>query len=218
MKTYATITLFLFMGCFSVQAQVDYEADIQPIFDQSCTSCHGSSSGVTLTSYDAVMNSVGSQYGTEIVVPGEPDESPLVDKIEPDPEIGSRMPQGGSLSDDEIELIRTWIQEGANETAVSTEQLTAVPDGFEMIGNYPNPFNPQTVITFSSPRQANYSIDIYNSAGMLVKELSGTASTPKTYVDVEMNYLPSGIYLYRVKITLGSSSFYLETQRMTLTK
>ncbi|HBQ58414.1 MAG TPA: hypothetical protein DD671_02000, partial [Balneolaceae bacterium] len=175
MKTYATISLFLFVGCFmSVQAQVDYEEDIQPIFDQHCTSCHGSNSGVTLSSYDAVMNSVGSQYGTNIVEPGEPDESPLVDKIEPNPENGARMPQNASpLSDEEIQLIRTWIAEGANEMAVSTEQFTGVPKGFEMIGNYPNPFNPQTVITFSSPEKANYSVDIYNSAGMLVTELSG---------------------------------------------
>lgn len=93
-------------------------ANVMDIFSSSCggSGCHigESTFGVRLDSYDAVMNSQGTQYGGPIVVAGEPDNSPLVDKIEADPEFGERMPKGGSpLSSEQITLIRDWIAEGA---------------------------------------------------------------------------------------------------------
>lgn len=93
--------------------------NIQQIFEQSCGggSCHISqaTSGVQLNSYDNVMNSVGAQYGKLVIQPGEPDNSPLVDKIEPDPQINDRMPKNGNyLSDSRINQIREWIANGAN--------------------------------------------------------------------------------------------------------
>ncbi|SMO34612.1 T9SS type A sorting domain-containing protein [Gracilimonas mengyeensis] len=220
MKALLTSSLLLLISFLytPLKAQVDYETEIQPIFNSNCVTCHGSSSGVTLSSYDAVMNSVGNQYGSNIVVPGAPDDSPLVDKIEPNPEFGSRMPQGGSLSDEEIQLIRTWISEGADEVPVSNERLAKIPDGFELVENYPNPFNPQTTVTFLSPQKASYQLYIYNAAGALIREISGFAQVPKTQVRVSLNDLPSGVYLYNVKVQTGQQAFFLKAKRMTLTK
>lgn len=99
---------------------VSYSQDIQPIFNNSCTGadCHSSSnqeSGVDLSSYDAAINSVGVQYGTEIINPGNPDDSPIIDKISNNnPEFGVRMPEGGgSLSSAQIDSIRAWIEDDA---------------------------------------------------------------------------------------------------------
>jgi hypothetical protein len=97
---------------------VSYMNDIQIIFNGTCggAGCHinSSQSGVNLSSYNDVMSSVGQMYGREIVEPGSPDESPLVDKIEPNPEHGQRMPFGRDpLSNRQIEQIRVWIEEGA---------------------------------------------------------------------------------------------------------
>lgn len=97
---------------------VSYMNDIQLIFNGSCggAGCHieSSQSGVSLSSYDNVMNSIGQQYEREIVEAGNPDESPLVDKIEPEPQHGERMPFGRNpLNDRQIEEIRIWIEEGA---------------------------------------------------------------------------------------------------------
>lgn len=91
-------------------------SNVQMIFSQNCGSCHigRSDSGVRLNNYENVVNSVGDQYGTQVVRPGNADDSPLIDKIEPNPEIGERMPQGGPfLSSDRIEQIREWIDEGS---------------------------------------------------------------------------------------------------------
>lgn len=99
---------------------VSYIADIQLIFNGSCggAGCHleSSQSGVNLSSYDQVMNSTGLQYERAIVQRGEPDASPLVDKIEPNPQHGQRMPFARDpLSNRQIEEIRVWIEEGARD-------------------------------------------------------------------------------------------------------
>ncbi len=92
---------------------LSYATDIQPIFNSNCSNCHGSSGGVSLTSYAALMGSVGNNYGENVVVPGNADASGLVDKIEPNPTHGARMPTNGTLTLTEIQSIRAWINEGA---------------------------------------------------------------------------------------------------------
>ena len=90
--------------------------NVQMIFNQNCGSCHigGSENGVRLDSYENVINSVGDQYGIKVVQPGDANGSPLVDKIEPNPQFGSRMPEDGPfLSSDRINQIKEWINEGA---------------------------------------------------------------------------------------------------------
>lgn len=98
---------------------VSFSEDISPILGGSCATsgCHSAGSqqsGVDLSSYDAALNSVGIQYDTEVINPGNPDESPLVDKIEENPEFGVRMPKDrGALSPANIDSIRAWIEDGA---------------------------------------------------------------------------------------------------------
>lgn len=91
--------------------------NVQLIFANNCAPCHINSAqnGVRLNTYDNVMESVSSQYGANVVQPGDADSSPLVDKIESEPQFGERMPQGGPyLSSQRINQIREWINNGAN--------------------------------------------------------------------------------------------------------
>jgi hypothetical protein len=98
---------------------LSFSNHIQPILNNSCTSCHGAQglSGVSLTSYNNVINSTGDCYQTLIVIPDEPGESPIVEKIvSNNPECGERMPVGGPfLSNAQVQAIQTWIQEGAED-------------------------------------------------------------------------------------------------------
>jgi len=97
---------------------LSFSGHIQPIFNNSCAPCHISqtTNGVRLNNYNNVINSSGTQYGENIVIPTEPENSPLIDKIEPNPQFGARMPQGGPfLSEGQIQAIRTWIEEGAED-------------------------------------------------------------------------------------------------------
>lgn len=97
---------------------VSYAQDVQSIFTQSCggSGCHidSATNGVRLVSHAAVLGSVGVQYGSAVVIPGNAAGSPLVDKISAGPRFGSRMPLGrGPLSGQQITTIRNWIDDGA---------------------------------------------------------------------------------------------------------
>lgn len=92
--------------------------NVVQIFMSSCGDCHTNSqdSGVRLNTYDNVINSIGDKYGTHVVDPGSAETSPLIDKIaSSNPTFGVRMPKGGPfLSNDRIDQIRAWINNGAN--------------------------------------------------------------------------------------------------------
>lgn len=109
-------------------ATVSFAAQIQPIFSngQTCTSgaCHDSvapARGLELTSasksFSELVNVLSQQCtSTKLVAPGEPDASYLVHKLVGDGPCftGATMPKADQpLSAAELDLIRTWILEGA---------------------------------------------------------------------------------------------------------
>ena len=91
-----------------INAQVDYATDIQPIFNNSCTSCHGNSGGLSLSSYDNLMSN-------NVVVAGNHADSELYNRITLPETANGDMPPSGSLSQSDIDLIAQWIDEGALE-------------------------------------------------------------------------------------------------------
>ena len=110
------LSLFLIVP-FIIFGQVDYNTEIQPIFNNNCGNCHiGNSSGdVNLSSYQNVMNS-------DVIVPFNADDSELYDRITEDNGGGDDMPPGNpELSDTQISLIEDWINEGALEMPASND-------------------------------------------------------------------------------------------------
>jgi mono/diheme cytochrome c family protein len=100
----------------SAQApRVDFAKEIAPLLVERCVSCHGedrAKGGIVLSSAGAA---VADGEAGPAIVPGQPQESRLLEVIAP-PEGGGRpeMPQKGNpLSADQVALIRRWIAEGA---------------------------------------------------------------------------------------------------------
>jgi mono/diheme cytochrome c family protein len=95
--------------------EVSFADDILPMFEASCFECHGAEvdgvvvteASLNLTTYELTM--AGSEFGT-VVEAGEPDESILLVLVED----GDMPDEGDKLSPEQIELIRNWIAEGAN--------------------------------------------------------------------------------------------------------
>ncbi len=90
--------------CAQSNTSVDFNATIAPILEKRCASCHragASSAHFAFTSRDELING-------KIIVPGQPEKSPLYTSIET-----GKMPPGGKLSPDETALIRRWIEQGA---------------------------------------------------------------------------------------------------------
>ena len=99
----------ILLSLFAILFSVDYETEIQPIFDNSCGNCHlgNSSGGLNLSNYANLMSS-------DVIVPGNHQASELYDRITRDNSASGDMPPGNSeLSQNEIDLIAQWIDEGA---------------------------------------------------------------------------------------------------------
>jgi len=185
---------FLFLNS---NAQIDYASQIQSILNAKCASCHGGRNGVSLQDYEATMNSKGSSYNKLIVTAGDAVQSPLYDKLLANPQFGSRMPQGGSLSSTEINLIKDWINQGATKVATSVED-DFTPSGFALLGNYPNPFNPSTVVSFEIPVSSSVMLSVFNSNGVEVLNEQKDFSAGKNEFSLLLSNNASGLYLYKL--------------------
>lgn len=89
-----------------------FATDVLPIFQASCTICHGTLGGWTATSYSSVMT---TGNGGPVVIPGDAANSLLVQKLKGTQQNGSIMPPTGKLSDAQIQVIIDWINVGAIE-------------------------------------------------------------------------------------------------------
>jgi Planctomycete cytochrome C len=94
-----------------------YQADIKPILDTNCVSCHVpggagfEKSGLRLDSYDGVMK--GTQFGP-VVVPGSSVSSTLYRLVSGQADPSIRMPHGqAALPESSVTTIATWIDQGA---------------------------------------------------------------------------------------------------------
>lgn len=94
-----------------------------------------------------------------------------------------------------------------------------LPSTFVLDGNYPNPFNPTTTIRFSLPVAATVRVDVYDVAGRRVLTLPEKeyAAGANQTIMLDATNLVSGLYIYRVVATGGSSTFS-GTGRMVMLK
>ncbi len=89
-----------------------------------------------------------------------------------------------------------------------------IPDRFELSQNFPNPFNPNTTISFSVGSDNRTSLHVYNTLGQEIRTLIDLdVSKGKYSVSFDAVDLPSGLYFY----TLRSGSFST-TKKMMLAK
>jgi mono/diheme cytochrome c family protein len=116
LKKAVSITIVSFLlgtGCgdnkVTGNSPVSFSGDIQPLFNTYCTVCHGPEGGLDLTSYSTIM--AGGLSGPA-VVSGNSGASLLVQRLEGT--VPPVMPPIGlPLTNEEIALIRTWIDEDA---------------------------------------------------------------------------------------------------------
>ncbi len=81
---------------------------------------------------------------------------------------------------------------------VQTE-MYELPTEVTLFGNYPNPFNPQTTISFALPETAEVSLVVYDIMGREVQVLvNGTLRAGMHEFRFKASQLPSGTYLYRL--------------------
>ena len=116
------LALFALMASLSVaEAQlppaanrkIDFEKDVQPLLAAKCYSCHGEEIQQSGLRLDKRQNALrGGDYGPVIVI-GKSAESKLIRRLV-NGDGGLQMPPTGPLSDEEIGMLRAWIDQGAD--------------------------------------------------------------------------------------------------------
>ncbi len=107
--------LWITSGCSD--RKVSFSKDVKPILDEHCLPCHQAgkegylASGLSVASYDDMIK--GTKYGP-VVLPGYSFSSTLQILVEHKADPSINMPKRRMrLSQDKIELIGTWISQGA---------------------------------------------------------------------------------------------------------
>jgi hypothetical protein len=88
---------------------VSYSKDVQPLFNRSCISCHNDFHILNLKDCCSYEILTKNNY----VNVNDPEDSQLYKRIKhPNP---TMPPNGDPLSEQEVEVILTWIKEGAKD-------------------------------------------------------------------------------------------------------
>jgi hypothetical protein len=113
---------------------------------------------------------------------------------------------------------KTFDSNFSPATGINDNSISKID--FNLYQNFPNPFNPSTIIKYSLSHQSNVKLLVYNSLGQIVKVL---VNSPQSAGYHEINFnasnLASGVYFYSLQAGFisGDQSFHL-TRKMTLIK
>jgi hypothetical protein len=104
-------------------------------------------------------------------------------------------------------------------TTAVQEQAVEVPATYDLAQNFPNPFNPETGITYQVPVRTNVSLRVYNALGQEVRTLVNRVQDAGVYSavwdgkDNNGRQLTSGIYLVRLE-----AGDFVMTRKMAMVK
>ncbi len=88
----------------------------------------------------------------------------------------------------------------------SIDDMACIPDKFDLLPNYPNPFNPQTTIRFAVPKKSFVNITIFDINGKLVQNLfSGTKNPGHYAITWNAAGFSSGMYFIKMDTDTYSS-------------
>jgi hypothetical protein len=103
-----------------------FESKVRPLLASNCYDCHADEQfgGLRLDSREAMLK--GGKSGPAIVA-GDPDKSLLIEAVRQTGDL--KMPKGGRLRPDEIDVLVEWIKAGAvwPSTGTATTRAAAAP-------------------------------------------------------------------------------------------
>jgi hypothetical protein len=113
--------------------QVDYTNDVQPLLAAHCVKCHGAkrqAADLRLDTRSALLK--GGENG-KAVRPGKSAESRLIVAVSQlDPEL-SMPPEGDPLTDEQVGLLRAWIDQGAKGPDDAAAASRPIPWSFRPV-------------------------------------------------------------------------------------
>ncbi|MBT7829098.1 MAG: T9SS type A sorting domain-containing protein [Candidatus Marinimicrobia bacterium] len=103
------------------------------------------------------------------------------------------------------------------DSKIKDENNTLLPTEMRIHKNYPNPFNPSTMIAWELGSANRVVLAVYDVNGRLIRELVNSYQSPGYHEaiwdgqDAEGNIVPTGLYLYRL-----SSAQQTQTHKMLM--
>ena len=137
----------------------------------------------------------------------------------------SELPEGHSWGlwraniDFILEYIFPYTATGVNE------ELNILPDKFELYQNFPNPFNPETVISYQLLANSKVSLKVFDILGKEVQTLVNEEKPAGTYkvefnserLSTNNNQLTSGVFFYQLRAGSAEGEF-VQTKKMIFLK
>ncbi len=106
--------------------KVEFDKHVQPILAAKCHSCHGSKQQQSGLRLDKRQNALrGGDYGP-VIVQGNSLDSKLIKKLVSG-DGGMQMPPTGALEQDEIAILRAWIDQGADFGEIEIKEEAPKP-------------------------------------------------------------------------------------------
>ncbi|MBI3192869.1 MAG: T9SS type A sorting domain-containing protein [Ignavibacteriae bacterium] len=98
-----------------------------------------------------------------------------------------------------------------------TQSLSETPTVFALYENYPNPFNPSTIIRFDLPEPSVVKLNVYNLLGQEVAILlnSENFEAGSHQINFDAGTLSSGVYYYRLTAETIDGNDESQTQTFT---
>ncbi|MBI3006072.1 MAG: T9SS type A sorting domain-containing protein, partial [Ignavibacteriales bacterium] len=105
----------------------------------------------------------------------------------------------------------------ANKEAVDV--VTVASSDFALFRNYPNPFNPETNISYRLSTDAHVTLRVFDVLGREVATLVRNFQKAGLHsVRFSAGNLPSGIYFYRIEAGDATGSQFTKMNKMVLIK
>ncbi len=101
-------------GSVTPKAPIDFRRDIEPILVKRCSECHGPDkhkSELRLDQKSAAFR--GGESGKPAIIPGKSSESELIHRVTTTDQDELMPSKGEPLTREQIELLRSWIDQGA---------------------------------------------------------------------------------------------------------
>ena len=128
---------------------------------------------------------------------------------------------------DTVSIFRDAIVTYVNPTSINESVIS--PDRIYLYQNYPQPFNPSTIIKFQIPKTSFVSLTVFDALGREVAVLINAEKQAGVFeVEFDGSGLTSGVYFYQLKVVdpesslpeskAGSRQSFIQTKKMILMK
>jgi hypothetical protein len=110
---------------------------------------------------------------------------------------------GTDSTHEETDIVNLWLLRYGAKTPATDVALSSegVPQGFRLLPNYPNPFNPSTTIQFSVGERTHAKLSVFDPMGREVAVvLNGEVARGTHALQFDGSALSSGVYIARLNV------------------